>query len=78
MEQKAHELAKMLLDSGQEFFQTDFEITDKDGNATSETIVITARKIKTPLVQQFRQMMERYIPSASGSQCPKCKGTGRV
>lgn len=77
MDQKAEELAQAFLNANKESFEKSFPIRS-NGNQTSEEIVVIVRKIKRPFVNKFKEAVKRYIPSASGGQCPTCNGTGRV
>ena len=77
MEQKAKDLAQELLDSNQDTFVTSFSIK-QNNEVTSEEIVVIVKRIKKSIVHNFKEAMKRYIPSASGNQCPTCRGTGRI
>jgi hypothetical protein len=80
-QQKAKEIAKELLNSGQTSDQASFTVTSND-QATGEVIVIVAIKTDRRGEETVKRLAENIATKAvagpKGTVCPVCNGTGRV
>lgn len=74
---KAQELAQALLDLGESKFINSFSIT-RNGQSTDEEVIVWVIKSQKSENEKLKESLKRYIPSASGTICPTCAGTGRI
>lgn len=73
MEEQAQKLAQALLDNKQNSFVVNFSVTN-----TEEVIVVIAEKLEKGQGRKLKENFEkRFNPSASGTVCGCCGGTGR-